>query len=359
SSGQSSRVPRHPHKDEGEREHPGRPVRHQTGTKFWEVIPRHRPQQINVYYNESSSHKYVPRAILVDLEPRTMDSARSGAFGHLFRPDSFIYGQTDPLAGGGTGLGMGMLLISKVRKEYPNHIMNTLSVVPSSKMTDTMVVPYRDILSIHQLVENTDGTYCTDNEALYDDICSCALKLPTPTYRNLNHLGSATRVTTCLHFPGQLNADLRKLAMNMVPFQRLHFMSGFTLGQPAVPRPNSTRGGQGDAQHAEQEQQLLCGVAPQQREDGCVRHPAAGAEDVGHFHRQQHGHPGGVRAHLGAVHAHVPRKAFLHWCTGKGIEEMEFTEAESNMKGLVSEYQQYQATMAFEQGELEEEEGEH
>ncbi len=32
----------------------------------------------------------------------------------------------------------------------------------------------------------------------------------------------------CLRFPGQLNADLRKLAVNMVPFPRLHFfMPGF------------------------------------------------------------------------------------------------------------------------------------
>ncbi|KAF5929872.1 hypothetical protein HYC85_000047 [Camellia sinensis] len=36
------------------------------------------------------------------------------------------------------------------------------------------------------------------------------------------------------------------------------------------------------------------------------------------------------------------RKAFLHWYTGEGIDEMEFTEAESNMNDLVSEYQQYQ-----------------
>ena len=56
------------------------------------------------------------------------------------------------------------------------------------------------------------------------------LKLTTPTYGDLNHLVSATMsgVTTCLRFPGQLNADLRKLAVNMVPFPRLHFfMPGF------------------------------------------------------------------------------------------------------------------------------------
>jgi tubulin beta len=33
------------------------------------------------------------------------------------------------------------------------------------------------------------------------------------------------------------------------------------------------------------------------------------------------------------------RKAFLHWYTGEGMDEMEFTEAESNMNDLVSEYQ--------------------
>jgi len=40
------------------------------------------------------------------------------------------------------------------------------------------------------------------------------------------------------------------------------------------------------------------------------------------------------------------RKAFLHWYTGEGMDEMEFTEAESNMKDLISEYQQYQEASA-------------
>jgi len=52
------------------------------------------------------------------------------------------------------------------------------------------------------------------------------------------------------------------------------------------------------------------------------------------------------------------RKGFLHWYTGEGMDEMEFTEAESNMNDLVSEYQQYQDATAEEEGEFEEEEGE-
>nr|XP_044629101.1 tubulin beta-4B chain-like [Equus asinus] len=49
-------------------------------------------ERINVYYNEAAGNKYVPRAILVDLEPGTMDSVRSGPFGQIFRPDNFVFG---------------------------------------------------------------------------------------------------------------------------------------------------------------------------------------------------------------------------------------------------------------------------
>ena len=36
--------------------------------------------------------------------------------------------------GGGTGSGLGTLMISKIREEYPDRIMNTFSVVPSPKV---------------------------------------------------------------------------------------------------------------------------------------------------------------------------------------------------------------------------------
>ena len=77
------------------------------------------------------------------------------------------------------------------------------------QVSDTVVEPYNATLSVHQLVENTDETFCIDNEALYD-ICFRTLKLTTPTYGDLNHLVSATMsgVTTCLRFPGQVSLNL-------------------------------------------------------------------------------------------------------------------------------------------------------
>uniref|UniRef100_A0A803T369 Tubulin/FtsZ GTPase domain-containing protein n=1 Tax=Anolis carolinensis TaxID=28377 RepID=A0A803T369_ANOCA len=83
----------------------------QIGAKFWEVISDEHGidptgtyhgdsdlqlDRISVYYNEATGGKYVPRAILVDLEPGTMDSVRSGPFGQIFRPDNFVFGKIQP-----------------------------------------------------------------------------------------------------------------------------------------------------------------------------------------------------------------------------------------------------------------------
>merc|ERR1712151_135038 len=101
--------------------------------------------------------------------------------------------------GGGTGSGMGTLLLLKLRDAYPDRILATFSVYPSPKVSDTVVEPYNAVLSSHQLLENSDETFIIDNEALYH-ISHNLLKQNAPTY-----------------------ADLRKLGVNLVPFPRLHF----------------------------------------------------------------------------------------------------------------------------------------
>lgn len=91
-------------------------------------------------------------------------------------------------------------------------------------MSDVVVEPYNATLSSHFLTEYSDMSFVIDNEALYD-ICYRVLKVDKPTYGDLNHLVSAAMagVTTCLRFPGQLNADLRKICTNLIPFPLLHF----------------------------------------------------------------------------------------------------------------------------------------
>ena len=46
---------------------------------------------------------------------------------------------------------------SGMHEEYTDRVMKTSSVIPSPKVLDTVVEPYNAVLSVHQLVENTDG----------------------------------------------------------------------------------------------------------------------------------------------------------------------------------------------------------
>merc|ERR1712048_1506475 len=207
------------------------------------------------------------------------------------------------------------------------------SVVPSPKVSDTVVEPYNATLSVHQLVENADEVMVLDNEALYD-ICFRTLKLTTPTYGDLNHLVSASMSgsTSCLRFPGQLNADLRKLAVNMIPFLRLHFfMIGFV--------PLTSRGSQQYraltvpelTQQMFDAKNMMCAADPRHGRyltAACmfrgrmstkevdeqminVRYPAQGPQDELHLHWQLHRHPGDVQACFRAVHRYVPSQGFL------------------------------------------------
>merc|ERR1712172_301362 len=74
----------------------------QIGAKFWEIISdEHGIDPNGAYAGTSESKargerltaggKFVPRAVLVDLEPGTMDSVRSGPYGAIFRPDNFVF----------------------------------------------------------------------------------------------------------------------------------------------------------------------------------------------------------------------------------------------------------------------------
>ena len=248
-----------------------------------------------------------------------------------------------------------------------------------------IVEPYNAVLTVQQLIENSDETYCIDNEALYD-ICFRTLKLTTPTFSDLNHLVSCTMsgITACLRFPGQLNADLRKLAVNMVPFPRLHFfMPGFA--------PLTSRGSQ--QYHAltvpELTQQMFdaknmmaaCDprhgryltvaamfrgrMSMKQVEDQMLsvqnknssyfvewipNNVKTAVCDIPPSNLKMSATFIGNSTAIQELFKRISeqftvmfrRKAFLHWYTGEGMDEMEFTEAESNMNDLVSEYQQYQ-----------------
>jgi len=254
------------------------------GAKFWEYIchehgvtnegkltrrAKDNETSLDVYFHQTlgGPKRYVPRSILVDLEPTALNSIRSGPLGSLFRPDNFINGQfgasncfgkgyydesLKPILeqvletirneieicdytqgiqithaiGGGTGSGLTSLIIQELSKQFADKILCPFTVFPSPKISDVVVEPYNAVLALQYLTDETEMCVCMDNEALYD-ICTKQLKLKSPSYADMNHIIAAVMggTTASLRFPGSLNSSLRKIATNMVHSPKLHFFT--------------------------------------------------------------------------------------------------------------------------------------
>eukprot|EP01083_Nonionella_stella_P203550 742703_1 len=139
--------------------------------------------------------RYVPRSVLLDLEPGVIDSIRASPIGNLFAPDYMVNAvsgagnnwakghyvagaeiideamdcvrryvedsdclqgfQLTQALGGGTGSGFGTLVLNKLRDLYPDRINCTYSVYPAPKVSDIVVEPYNALLSISHLMETS------------------------------------------------------------------------------------------------------------------------------------------------------------------------------------------------------------
>lgn len=221
-------------------------------------------EYINIYYEESSQSKYIPRSVFVDLGSQSIDSIKAGQLRNLFHPDTFIIGncssgnnwarghnvqgaecinslmdivrrnvetcdslqgfQMTHSLGGGTGSGLGSLLIAKVREEYQSKIYQTFSIFPSPKVSDCVVEPYNTGLSMNALSNDVDSVITISNESLYD-ICVNNLGIKSPTFRSLNSIISTamTGITSSFRFANENSINLRKMVVNLNPYLVTHY----------------------------------------------------------------------------------------------------------------------------------------
>ncbi|RRT50473.1 hypothetical protein B296_00036313 [Ensete ventricosum] len=216
----------------------------------------------NTFFSETGAGKHVPRAVFVDLEPTVIDEVRTGSYRQLFHPEQLISGKEDAAnnfarghytigkeivdlcldrirkladnctglqgflvfhaVGGGTGSGLGSLLLERLSVDYGKKSKLGFTVYPSPQVSTSVVEPYNSVLSTHSLLEHTDVAVLLDNEAIYD-ICRRSLDIERPTYTNLNRLVISS-LTASLRFDGALNVDVTEFQTNLVPYPRIHFM---------------------------------------------------------------------------------------------------------------------------------------
>jgi len=218
----------------------------------------------STFFSETGAGKYVPRAIMVDLEPTVIGEVRSGPYKKLFHPEQLISGKEDAANnyarghytvgkelidnvmdrirklsdqcaglqgfmvfhsfGGGTGSGFGALVMERLASDYGKKSKLEFAVYPSPQVSSSVVEPYNSILTTHTTLEHSDVSFLVDNEAIYD-ICRRSLDIESPSFINLNRLISqcVSSITASLRFDGALNVDLSEFQTNLVPYPRIHF----------------------------------------------------------------------------------------------------------------------------------------
>jgi len=218
------------------------------------------------FFEETMGGQFVPRNLSVDLDPTVIDDVKKGSYGKMFHPEFLVAGSEDAAnnfarghytvgkeifdlvtdrirklvdnsenvqgflvnhaVGGGTGSGLGMLILEMLMVEYRKKVKIGFEIYPSPHISTAIVEPYNAVLSTHMLLDNTDVSLLLDNEALYG-ICQRQLDIKTPSYGHINNVIAkvASSVTASLRFFGELNVDLDEFLTNLVPFPRLHFMT--------------------------------------------------------------------------------------------------------------------------------------
>jgi tubulin gamma len=224
----------------------------------------------DVFFYQADDEHFIPRALLIDLEPGVINRIKNSEFKHFYNPENFFFDKdgagnnwakgydfadqkeeeifdmvereaegSDSLEGfvlahsiaGGTGSGLGSYILERLNDRFPKKIIQTYSVFPNQDHTsDVVVQPYNSLLTMKRLALNVDCTIVLDNTSL-NRIAEDRLGIVNASIQQTNSLISTVMAasTTTLRYPGYMNNDLVGLLASLIPTPRCHFlMTGYT-----------------------------------------------------------------------------------------------------------------------------------
>ncbi|KAF2005760.1 tubulin-domain-containing protein [Amniculicola lignicola CBS 123094] len=220
----------------------------------------------DVFFYQSDDTRYIPRAILLDLEPRVLNAIQNSPYKNIYNPENFYIHKdgtgagnnwgagysmgeqvqeeimdmidreadgSDSLEGfmllhsiaGGTGSGLGSFMLERLNDRFPKKLIQTYSVFPNTQDSDIVVQPYNSLLSMRRLTQNADSVVVLDNGAL-SRIAADRLHVQNPSFQQTNQLVSTvmSASTTTLRYPGYMHNDLVGIVASLIPTPRCHFL---------------------------------------------------------------------------------------------------------------------------------------
>ncbi|GFY68614.1 tubulin gamma-1 chain [Trichonephila inaurata madagascariensis] len=202
----------------------------------------------DVFFYQADDEHYIPRAVLLDLEPRVIHSIMKSPYAKLYNPENIYLSEagggagnnwavghtqgeklneeifdiidreadgSDSLEGfllchsiaGGTGSGMGSYLLERINDRFPKKLIQTYSVFPNQdEISDVVVQPYNSLLTLKRLTQNADCVVVLDNTSL-NRIAVDRLHITNPTFEQINTLVSTIMSvsTATLRYPSYMN----------------------------------------------------------------------------------------------------------------------------------------------------------
>ncbi|MEM6270014.1 MAG: hypothetical protein AAF998_11295 [Bacteroidota bacterium] len=221
--------------------------------------------EVGTFFDQTSSSLFTPRSLLIDTDPTRLENAA-----HFVAPphiDNWIIGNEDADAnwakgyhvrgpelidqivtaveaqtiahdldgiilfhslGGGTGSGLGTLLLERLRASRSYFgTLATVSVLPSPRMQENVLEPYNAVLGLSKIAKLADLCFLVENEALRN-IAMVHLRQKDPTYADLNlvagrALAGLARLISSLGLP-RLRGYLRpERWMNLITVSTAQF----------------------------------------------------------------------------------------------------------------------------------------
>lgn len=246
----------------------------QIGNEFWKKICtehgisldgtllEQQDDRKDAFFYQADDLRYVPRSILLDLEPRVISqcaplfnrenifvSNEGGGAGNnwahgyyianRFKEDTMDIVRREAESceciegfnlmhsvAGGTGSGFGSMMLESIRDQFPKKVITAYSVLPANEEgSDVVVQPYNTVLTLNYINKYSDCVIVMDNHAL-GQVSFDSSRTKNVNFNILNTLVS-TVLSTCtstIRFPTHMYCDYRSILSCTVPLQEFKFL---------------------------------------------------------------------------------------------------------------------------------------